>query len=200
MKKSELQQIIKEEISNVLGEGRKPGPKEQKRRETYQIAGKYLSANPEYKSFSYDEDTDEFHFYTTDWSVSSSTPSETISRELLSGKTLNEEDPLQTAFNKKVGMSEPSGAKNVMRSKEYIEGKQAYRTNPNSKNPYAEPEDFAGRLNRTDTYAERSKKAKDWTLGYAAARNQNPPPTEKDNMPDLSSYYAEKGSGGFTGD
>jgi hypothetical protein len=89
MKKSELQQIIREEISNVLGEGRKLSPKEQKRRETYQIAGKYLSDNPEYKSFSYDEDTDEFHFYTTDWSVSNSTPSETISRELLSSKTLN---------------------------------------------------------------------------------------------------------------
>jgi hypothetical protein len=117
MKKSELKQIIKEEISNVLGEGKKPGPKEQKRRETYQIAGKYLSDNPEYKSFSYDEDTDEFHFYTTDWSVSSSTPSETISRELLSGKTLNEEDPLQTAFNKKVGMPEPSGVKNTLRPK-----------------------------------------------------------------------------------
>ena len=49
----------------------------------------YNLFNPEYKSFSYDEDTDEFHFYTTDWSVSNSTPSETISRELLSSKTLN---------------------------------------------------------------------------------------------------------------
>jgi hypothetical protein len=30
---------------------------------------------------------------------------------------LQEEDPLQTAFNKKVGMPEPSGAKNIMRPK-----------------------------------------------------------------------------------
>jgi hypothetical protein len=186
MKKSELQQIIKEEISNVLGEGRKPGPKEQKRRETYQIAGKYLSDNPEYKSFSYDEDTDEFHFYTTDWSVSSSTPSETISRELLSGKTLNEEDPLQTAFNKKVGTSEPSGAKNVMRSKEWMEGKRAYLkgepSNKQLKNPYT------------------GKKATEWTLGMNAAFKLDPKPHNVDSKMDVSSYYKEKGSGGYTGD
>lgn len=83
MKKSELQQIIKEEISKALNEGRKPSPKEQKRRETYQIAGKYINNNPEFKSFSYDEDTDEFHFYTTDWSVDNSTPTKTLSREIL---------------------------------------------------------------------------------------------------------------------
>jgi len=107
---------------------------------------------------------------------------------------LQEEDPLQTAFNKKVGMSEPSGAQNTMRSKEYIEGKRSYRTDPKLRNPYVrDPNDgeSKGMLN---------KKAEQWALGYAIARNQNPPPDIQSTQPDLSSYYAEKGSGGFTGD
>jgi hypothetical protein len=77
MKKSDLQQIIREEISKVL-EGRKPGPEEQKRREIYSLAGKYISNNQKYKSFSFNDDTNEFHFYTSDWSVSNSLPALTV--------------------------------------------------------------------------------------------------------------------------
>jgi hypothetical protein len=83
MKRSELQKIIKEEIQKIVVEGRKPGPKEQMRRQIYQLAGNYLRDNREYKSFSYDEDMDEFHFYKTDWSVSNSMPDKTVPRQLL---------------------------------------------------------------------------------------------------------------------
>ena len=72
-----------DEMRKNVVEGRKPGPKEQKRRQIYQLAGNYLHDNPEYKSFSYDEDTDEFHFYKTDWSVSNSMPDKTVPRQLL---------------------------------------------------------------------------------------------------------------------
>jgi hypothetical protein len=82
MKKSELRQIIKEEINSVLNDGRKPGSKEQLRREVYQLAGKYLRANhPTYKSFDYNEEKDEFYFYKNDWRKSSSKPDKIMSRE-----------------------------------------------------------------------------------------------------------------------
>ena len=120
---------------------------------------------------------------------------------------LNEIDPVQQGFDaamKRAGVELSSGGENIQHSAEWFQGKRAYNDNRESgtktKNPYAEPEDFAGRLNRTDTYAERSKKAKEWTLGYAAAMKRNPPPPIQSKQPDLSSYYAEKSPGGFTGD
>jgi hypothetical protein len=72
-----LRSVIREEVAKIL-EGRKPGPKEQKRREVYSLAGKYIYNNQKYKSFSFDDDTNEFHFYTSDWSVSNSSPALTI--------------------------------------------------------------------------------------------------------------------------
>ena len=121
-------------------------------------------------------------------------------------KALNEIDPIQSRFNdamRNAGVELSTGGSNTQRSVEFIQGKRAYeadiKSGEKTKNPYTEPEDFAGRLNRTDTYAERSKKATEWTLGYAAARERNPPPSKPTSQPDLSSYYAEK-SGGYTGD
>jgi hypothetical protein len=120
---------------------------------------------------------------------------------------LSEMDPAQQGFDaamKRAGVETNAGGTNIQQSVEFLQGKRAYNDDMESgtktKNPYTEPEDFAGRLNRTDTYAERSKKAKDWTLGYAAAMKRNPPPPIQSKQPDLSSYYKEKGSGGFTGD
>jgi hypothetical protein len=72
-----LRSVIREELAKIL-EGRKPGPKEQKRREVYSLAGKYIYNNQKYKSFSFNDDTNEFHFYTSDWSVSNSLPVLTI--------------------------------------------------------------------------------------------------------------------------
>jgi hypothetical protein len=74
MKKSELKQLIREEISNVKNEGRRPGPIEQRRREMYLLANKYIHNNPKVKSFSFDEDTDTFHFYKGDWSIKDESP------------------------------------------------------------------------------------------------------------------------------
>jgi hypothetical protein len=112
---------------------------------------------------------------------------------------LHEEDPTQTSFNQKVGLPEPSGVKNTMRPKEYMEGWKAYKENQGSTNPYSEPDSFEKRQNRDDSFADRSKKQLLWTLGYndaAAKFGKNPSSTQ----PDLTDYYKEKGSGGFTGD
>jgi len=118
---------------------------------------------------------------------------------------LNEIDPVQQGFDaamKRAGVEPSTGGKNTQQSQEWFQGRRAYeadmKSGTKSKNPYAEPEDFTGRSQRTDTFAERSKKAKEWTLGYVTAMKRNPPPQSK--QPDASSYYAEKGSGGYTGD
>lgn len=99
---------------------------------------------------------------------------------------LNEQDPLQTAFDKKVGIKEPSGVQNVMRSKEWMEGKRAYLKgepfNKQPKNPYT------------------GKKAEQWTLGMNAALKLDPKPHDVDSKMNVSDYYKEKGSGGYTGD
>jgi len=93
---------------------------------------------------------------------------------------LQEEDPLQSAFNKKVGTSEPSGAKNTMRSKEWMEGYRAYipgkSTYAQPKNPYTEPESYKDNLNRSDSYAERNKKMLQWGEGFRAAYDKDPNP------------------------
>jgi hypothetical protein len=198
MKKSELQQIIKEEISKVLSEGT---PEQEKIKK---IADQYINLRKAIDNSNYPDDA---HTYSAmkkvenvlkqmarkeNFRISLTKIIPTQYQDFLN--KLNEEDPLQTAFNKKVGMSEPSGAQNTMRSKEYIEGKRSYRTDPKLRNPYVrDPNDGESR-------GELSKKAEQWTLGYATARNQNPPPDIQSTQPDLSSYYAEKGSGGFTGD
>ena len=119
---------------------------------------------------------------------------------------LSEIDPTQQGFDaamKRAGVELSSGS-NVQRSKEYLEGKRAYLANKESptqvQNPYREPNTHAERMASPYSYAERSKKAKDWTEGFQAAMKSNPPPPTQSKQPDLSSYYAEKGSGGFTGD
>jgi hypothetical protein len=61
-------------IDEFLNEGRKPGAKEQKRREIYAEAATYIYKNSNLKSFSFDDDTNTFHFYSTDWSVPNSEP------------------------------------------------------------------------------------------------------------------------------
>ena len=67
MKLNELRQIIREEAKKALNEG--ISEKEAKRREVYRLTGNYLYANfPKYKSFSWDKDTDNIHFYKGDWS------------------------------------------------------------------------------------------------------------------------------------
>lgn len=120
---------------------------------------------------------------------------------------ISEMDPVQQGFDaamKKAGVETSTDGRNTQQSQEWFQGRRAYeadlKSGTKSKNPYAEPEDFAGRSQRTDTFAERSKKAKEWTLGYATAMKRNPPPSTQSKQPDLSSYYAEKGSGGYTGD
>ena len=84
---------------------------------------------------------------------------------------LQEEDPLQAAFNKKVGTSEPSGAKNVMRSKEWMEGYRAYlpgkSTYAQPKNPYIEG---------PGSYAERNAKMLQWSEGFKAAYDKDSKP------------------------
>jgi hypothetical protein len=119
---------------------------------------------------------------------------------------LHEEDPLQTAFDKKVGTPEPSsGAKNVMRSKEWMEGYRAYipgkSTYAQPKNPYTEPESFEDRLNRSDSYAEKSVKLKQWSEGFKAAYDKDPnkftPKSSQDKG--ISQYYKDT-KRGFTGD
>jgi hypothetical protein len=75
MKKSELKQLIREEISNVKNEGRRPGPIEQRRREIMLLANKYLHNNhAKVQSYSFDKDTDTFHFYKGDWSIKDESP------------------------------------------------------------------------------------------------------------------------------
>jgi len=120
---------------------------------------------------------------------------------------LSEIDPVQQGFDaamKRAGVEPSVGGTNTQQSQEWFQGKRAYNNDMESgtktKNPYTEPEDVAGRLNRTDTFAERNKKAEQWTLGYTTAMKRNPSPSTQSTQPDLSSYYAEKGSGGFTGD
>ena len=118
---------------------------------------------------------------------------------------LNEEDPIQSSFNKKVGTPEPSNTKNVMRSKEWMEGYRAYLPGKpelsQPKNPYTEPESFEDRLNRSDSYAERSVKLKQWGEGFKAAYDKDPnqfiPSTFRDKG--ISQYYKDV-KGGFTGD
>jgi hypothetical protein len=109
-------------------------------------------------------------------------------------KVLNEEDPLQTAFNKKLGVEPGSSAINTQQSKEWMEGKSAYRTDPTSKNPYVRD------LKNGESKSMLAKKAEQWTLGFSAAMKRNPPTTKPTPQPNLSSYYKEKGSGGYTGD
>jgi hypothetical protein len=118
---------------------------------------------------------------------------------------LSEIDPTQQGFDaamKRAGVEPSAGGSNVQRSKEYIEGKRAYLANEKSpiqaQNPYKEPNSHAERMASPYSYAERSKKAKDWTEGFQAAMKSNPP--KPSTQPDASAYYAEKGSGGYTGD
>jgi hypothetical protein len=120
---------------------------------------------------------------------------------------LSEIDPVQQGFDaamKRAGVEPSASGRNTQQSEEWFQGRRAYeadlKSGKQTKNPYTEPENFTGRSQRTDTFAERSKKAKEWTLGYATAMKRNPPPSTQSKQPDLSSYYAEKGSGGYTGD
>jgi hypothetical protein len=112
---------------------------------------------------------------------------------------LHEEDPTQTSFNKKLGLPEPSGVKNTMRPKEYMEGWKAYKENQGPTNPYSEPDSFEERSGREDSFADRSKKQLLWTLGYNDAKSKFDKKTPSP-QPNLKDYYDEKGSGGYTGD
>jgi hypothetical protein len=121
-------------------------------------------------------------------------------------KALNEIDPTQSGFDdamRNAGVELSTGGSNTQQSAEFIQGKRAYETDLKSgektKNPYAEPESYAERMASTMTWGERNKKATEWTLGYAAARERNPPPSKPTSQPDLSSYYGGK-SGRYTGD
>jgi hypothetical protein len=75
MKTTELRALIREEINNLKNEGRLAGPKEQRKREINMLANKYLYNNhTKVQSYSFDEDTDTFHFYKGDWSVKDESP------------------------------------------------------------------------------------------------------------------------------
>jgi len=75
------------EINNTNNEGRQPGPKEQRRREIYALANKYLSKNhTKVQSYSFDENTDTFHFYKGDWENKNERPVISISFNDLKNK------------------------------------------------------------------------------------------------------------------
>lgn len=121
-----------------------------------------------------------------------------IIREEIQNILTESEDPIQLAFNKKIDAGEPSGSQNTMRSKEWMEGKRAYvkgeQASRQPKNPYARSP------GNGESKGVLAKKATEWTLGMNSALKLDPKPYNTDSKIDASSYYADKGSGGFTGD
>jgi hypothetical protein len=119
---------------------------------------------------------------------------------------LQEEDPIQTAFNKKIGI-EPSTVPvmNKQVSKEWMEGYKAFipgkPKDSQPQNPYLEPESFLDRKNRTDSYAERNKKRVQWDEGFRTAIQKyiktSSGTMSKDEIEFISKNYKDYSSGDF---